>query len=191
MAKNTVKFGIEDLHYALETTDDVYGEWKEWPGAVSLEREPNSEQSNFYADDRIYYVVSVDNGYNYTLTTAMIPEEVEEEVLGDEKDETTGIMAENRDSTVTRIALGYSIKGDVNKRKFVDYGVILSRPTTTAETTTESAEPQTDEISATCTGLRNSPYTRIKTSSTTSEEILGKWWDKVIMPNDYDELQTP
>ena len=189
MAKNRVKFGFEELHYALETSDDVYGEWKEWPGAVSCEREPNSEQSNFYADDMNYYVVSVDNGYNYTLTTAMIPEEVEQEVLGDAVDEETGIMTESRDSTVKRIALGYAIKGDVQKRKFVDYGVILSRPTTSAETTTESAEPQTDEISATCVGLRNKPATRIKTSSTTSEEILNKWWDKVIMPGEYEELK--
>ena len=189
MAKNRVKFGLEELHYAIEQSDDVYGEWQEWPGAVSLEREPNSEQSNFYADDMNYYVVSIDNGYNYTLTTALIPEEVEQEVLGDQVDEETGIMTESRDSTVKRIALGYSIKGDVQKRKFVDYGVILSRPTTSAETTTDTAEPQTDEISATCVGLRNKPATRIKTSSKTSEEILNKWWDKVIMPGEFEDLK--
>ena len=191
MAKNTVKFGLEELHYAIETEDDVYGEWKEWPGAVSMEREPNSEQSNFYADDHTYYVVSVDNGYSCTLTCAMIPEDVEKDVLGDSLDPETGIMVESRDSTIKRIAIGYAIRGDVQKRKFVDYGCILTRPTTTAETTTESAEPQTDEISMTSVGLRNQPYSRIKSSSTTSEEILGKWWDKVIMPNDYDELKTP
>lgn len=190
MAKNTVKFGFEDLHYALETEDDVYGEWKEWPGAVSVEKEANSEQSNFYADDRVYYITSVDQGSSMTLTCAMVPEEVEKEVLGDEQDVTTGIMKESRDSTVKRVALGYAIKGDVNKRLFVEYGCIMTRPNTSAETTQDTAEPQTDEITITSVGLRNKPINRIKTSSTTTEEIKGKWWDKVIMPDEYEELSA-
>lgn len=187
--KNKVKFGLKNLHYAIETETDVYGEVKAWPGAVNLSLELQGDTSAFYADNMVYYQSYANQGYSFELETALIPEEVEKEVFGDETDVETGIMTESRESKTKKIAFAYQIDGDQQNRLFWDYGISLSRPTTEASTTTETQEPHTDTISGVCTGLTNSPHIRIKTSSNTSEEIKGKWFDQVIMPNEYEALK--
>ena len=187
--QNKVKFGLKNLHYAVETETDVYGEVKPWPGAVNMSREVQGDESSFYADNMVYYQSYAYQGYSCELETALIPEDIETAVLGDQIDETTGIMTESRDSKIKKIAIGYQIDGDVHNRFYWDYGCVMSRPTTEASTTSESIEPQTDTVNMTCTGLTNSPITRTKTSSKTSEAIQGKWFNQVVMPNDYESLQ--
>lgn len=186
---NKVKFGLKNCVYAVETDTDTYGEVKQWPGAVNLTRELQGEENNFFADNSVYYTSYNYQGYSGDLESAMVPEEVETEVLGDEKDETTGIMKESRAAKVKRIAFGFQIDGDVQNRRYWNYGVTLSRPNTEASTTTESLEPQTDTISMTVSGLTNSDVVCIKTSSTTPENVYNKFFDQVVMPDQYEELQ--
>ena len=189
MPKNKVKFGLKNIVYAVQSETDVYGEVKPWPGAVNLTRELQGEENAFYADNMVYYSSYNHQGYTGELETALIPEDVETEVYGDSKDETTGIIAESRASKTKPIALGFQIDGDAQNRRHWMYGVTLSRPTTEAGTTTESAEPQTDTVNYTASGLTNSEIVMIKTSSTTPETAYNKFFDQVVMPNDYSSLQ--
>ena len=189
--ENLVKFGLEGCVFVPETARDTYDNENKVniPGAVNLTRERQGEENNFYADDQVYYITSTYQGFTGELEIAMATEEMEQKIWGDELDETTGIMTENRNSKQVRGAFGYKIKGDQNDRYFWNYGVTLSRPNTEASTTQDTAEPQTDTMAISVTGLSDgSGIVGIKTSSKTPEQVYKKWFDKVIMPNEYTEL---
>lgn len=190
--QNKVKFGLSNCVFAPETETDVYSdELIKIPGGVNLTREIQGEENNFYADNMVYYVTRVYQGYTGELEIATVTEEMEQKIFGDEIDETTGIMKESRDSKVVKGAFGFQIDGDEQNRRYWNYGVTISRPNTEASTTTESAEPQTDTCTISVTGLTNSPVVGIKTSSKTPENVYNKFLDKVVMPDEYEELQTP
>lgn len=189
--ENRVKFGLEGCVFVPETERDVYDNENKVtiPGAVGLTRERQGEDSNFYADDGVYYITSTYQGFTGELEIAMATELMEQKIWGDEIDETTGIMTENRNASQVRGAFGYKIKGDQYDRYFWNYGVTLSRPNTEANTIEDTAEPQTDTMTISVTGLSDgSGIVGIKTSSKTPEQVKGKWFDKVIMPNEYSEL---
>ena len=189
--ENLVKFGLEGCVFVPETARDTYDNENKVniPGAVNLTRERQGEENNFYADDQVYYITSTYQGFTGELEIAMATEEMEQKIWGDELDETTGIMTENRNSKQVRGAFGYKIKGDQNDRYFWNYGVTLSRPNTEASTTQDTAEPQTDTMAISVTGLSDgSGIVGIKTSSKTPEQVYKKWFNKVIMPNEYTEL---
>ena len=189
--ENKVKFGLEGCVFVPETETDVYDNENKVviPGAVNLTRERQGEDSNFYADDMTYYITSTYQGFTGELEIAMATELMEQKIWGDAIDETTGIMVENRNSKQARGAFGYKIKGDQHDRYFWNYGVTLSRPNTEASTTQDTAEPQTDTMNISVTGLSDgSGVVGIKTSSKTPEQVYKKWFDKVIMPNEYTEL---
>lgn len=187
--KSKVKFGLKNVVYAIEQETDTYGDVKQWPGAVNITRELQGEENAFYADNMVYYSSYNHQGYTGEFESALIPEDVETEVYGDEIDETTGIIKESRASKTKRIALGFQIDGDADNRRHWMYGVTLSRPNTEAGTTTETAEPQTDTVSYTASGLTNSDVVMIKTSSKTPETAYNKFFEKVVMPDQYTELQ--
>lgn len=192
-AEDKVKFGLEHCVFVPETSTDVYDNENKIniPGAVSLTRERQGEDENFYADDMVYYITSTYQGFTGELEIARATEEMEQKIWGDEIDETTGIMIENRNAKQVKGAFGYRIQGDQQGRYFWNYGVTLSRPNTEANTTEESATPQTDTMTISVTGLSDgSGIVGIKTSSKTPDTVYQKWFDKVIMPNEYEELQA-
>ena len=101
MAKeDKVKFGLEHCVFVPETSTDVYDNENKIniPGAVSLTRERQGEDENFYADDMVYYITSTYQGFTGELEIARATEEMEQKIWGDEIDETTGIMIENRNA---------------------------------------------------------------------------------------------
>ena len=67
MAENKVRYGLKNVHYAVATegTDGAltYTTPVRYPGAVSLTLDPRGETSEFYADDRVYYATTSNNGY--------------------------------------------------------------------------------------------------------------------------------
>ena len=64
MEKNKVKFGLNKVHYAKITSYDeegvpTFAKPVRIPGAVSLSIDAEGEASNFYADDGVYYVITI------------------------------------------------------------------------------------------------------------------------------------
>lgn len=148
MAKNKIKYGLKNAHYALITEVGgviTYGTPKPIPGAVNLVQNPVGDPVVFYADDVEYYQETVNNGYDGTLEMALIPDEFRADVFGDELD-ANGAVIENANAIPKKIALMYEFSGDINKTRHVNYYVSVARPNIDGSTRTAVKEPKTETM---------------------------------------------
>ncbi|MBU5254195.1 phage tail protein [Lysinibacillus capsici] len=184
MAENKVQFGIKNVHYAVVTEGAdgtvTYGTPVPFPGATALNLDPKGEQSDFYADDRVYYTSSTNSGYEGTLTVAALLQQFRVDVLGDELS-TDGVLTENADAKPKKIALLFEFDGDVKATRHALYNVTVSRPGMSGETKTETTEPGTQELSfvaaPTVTGI-----VKRSTTGETEAAIYDGWYSKVFEP---------
>lgn len=183
MAENKVVFGIKNVHYALATegVDGVltYGAPERLPGAVSLNLDAKGTQSDFYADDRVYFTTSTNSGYDGTLTVANLTQAFRTTVLGDVLAD--GILTENSNSKPKTVALLFEFDGDVKAVRHALYNVTLARPGLSGETKTESAEPGTQELSFVAAPDVAGVVKRSTTAETTPE-VYDAWYTSVFAP---------
>lgn len=188
---NKVKFGLKNVHYALVTetvgtsgTTTTYGTPKSWPGAVNLSLDPaGTDDENFDADDVAYYVVQGENqGYTGTFESALVPDDVETEVLGKHTDD-DGVIYEKKDDVRKFIALLFEIDGDEKARRYALYKVLLSRNALTAATkvTNGSNMPQTDTANFTATPRPDDGLVMSKTGTASTTSYEG-WFNAVYVP---------
>lgn len=145
MDKNKVKFGLKNVHYALineevDTSGNVkitFEKPKRIPYAVSLTSNPQGDKVLVHADDVTIYSEEINNGYEGTLVITTHHDNVAIDIFGNEKDEATGMLFESREDKTKAIALLYEFSGDANKIRYVDYNVMLGRPTHSSETNAE------------------------------------------------------
>ncbi len=147
-AKNKVRFGIEQLHVAFLNTDGTYEKPKHVEGTVGLTTTPESQESEFWADNTKYYVTHANNGYTGDLESALIPDDILAKMLGWFFD-THGAMVEDADGKPQPFALLGQVQGDQRNRRFVYYHVTASRPGETKATRTETITPQTQSLGVT------------------------------------------
>lgn len=183
MAK--VKFGLKNVHYAIvtETTDSqtgevtsTYGTVKGWKGAVDLTMDPQGDDTPFYADDGVYYMVSNNNGYSGNLETALIPEDVNTSVLGQTKD-TNGVISETDVDVKKYIALLFEFQMDASGRRYVFYRCNLARPSVSGTTKGENIEVKTETTAITATPRPDDGL--IKAYVDKDAEGYDDWYDAV------------
>ena len=109
MPANKVRFGLKNVHYAVLTetvdpqtgeTTNSYGTVMAWPGAVSMNLEPQGEINNEYADDGVYYTLASNSGYQGDFEYETMPEDFRENVLGETKDNKGVFVEESGKATV-------------------------------------------------------------------------------------------
>lgn len=188
MAENKVRFGLKNVHYAVLTE----GSSNSWatpvavPGAVSLELESNVASSDFYADNVTYYKTFANNGYTGTLEMAKIPEAMLTAIWGVTND--SGVLREKTGVDPKPFALLFEVDGDADEELNVFYRCVpSSKPTAGSQTTTDSAEPQTQsfEFSALplVTGADNQlGLIKSRTGSTATSAIKSAWFTAVNVP---------
>lgn len=179
---NKVNFGLKNVHYApIEEKDGeiTYDTPIRVPGAVSLELTPRGELAEFYADNMLYYSASSNDGYDGTLSIANIPEQFAIDALGEEKDEDDGVLTEKADSKQKDFALMFEFDGDKKATRHVLYKCSANRPTVSGETTTNTKEPQPNELTFISSARETDYAVKTKTTSETSEEIYDNWYDEV------------
>ncbi len=148
---NKVKFGLNNVHYAVVTEaggEVEYGTPKRIPGAVNLTLDAAGESVQFYADDMVYYEENTNDGYTGSLEMALIPDDFRVAVLGDELD-ANGALIENKDAKAKHFALLFEFDGDAKKTRHVLYYVLASRPSVSGSTRTNTKEPQTETMNIT------------------------------------------
>lgn len=147
MAK--VLYGLSNVHYAKlsESVDPVtgvittsFGTVKAWPGAVNLTLDPSGNPIIFSADNSAYYTISNNQGYEGSLETAMIPEDVRVDVVGNKVDK-NGFIVESDKDEIDYFALMFEINTDVNPTRYIFYKVSLSqRPSVASKTVDVSGD---------------------------------------------------
>lgn len=184
MAENKVRFGLKNVHYAVATEDAdgalTYTAPKRYPGAVSLNLDPRGETAEFYADDRVYYATTTNNGYEGTYEAAELPIAFRTDVLGDLLDE-DGILTETSNAKPKKIALMFEFDGDVKSTRHVLYDVTVSRPGTSSSTKTETTEPTTQELSFVASPTIDGVVKR-STTGETPDVVYNAWYTSVFEP---------
>lgn len=154
-----VKYGLKNVHYAVvtETTDSTtgevestYGTVKAWPGAVSLSLDPSGDDTPFYADDGVYYTIGNNSGYSGSFESALIPEDILTDVMGQTKD-SNDVVVETTNDEKKYIALMFEFQMDESARRFLFYRCSIARPSIAGQTKSDSIEVQTETASITAT----------------------------------------
>ena len=154
-----IKYGLKNVHYAVvtETTNSstgevttTYGTVKPWKGAVNLSLDASGEDSPFYADDGVYYMIGNNNGYSGDFESALIPEDVYTAVMGQTKD-INNVYVETDQDVKKFIALMFEFTMDQSARRFVLYRCSLTRPSVASNTKGENIEAQTETVTITVT----------------------------------------
>ena len=180
MANNKVNFGLKNCHYAIctETFNEStgwstsYGTVKAWPGAVNMSLSAEGEDTDFYADDGVYYTGGTNAGYSGTFESAKVPEDVLEDVFGQQRDN-DGLLVEATDDVKKYIAFLFEVDGDSTGTRICLLRCALGRPGIDAETKTNSTEPKTTSVDIKCLPRVDSDhYVKVtadgKTTATTS-----------------------
>lgn len=181
-APNKVQYGLRNVHYApYEELDGeiTYDAPIAIPGAVSLTLTPRGELAEFYADNMIYYSAAANDGYDGTLSIATIPEQFAIDALGEEKDEDDGVLTEKSDARQKDFALMFEFEGDVKATRHVLYRCSANRPTITGETTTNTKEPQPNELTFISSARPVDFAVKTKTTADASEEVYNNWYNEV------------
>ena len=182
-----VKYGLKNCYYALATIGAdgtaTYGSPVRLPGAVSLTMDPAGEQTNFYADDSVYFSVGGANGYTGTLEIAMIPDAFRENCLGEVKQD--GVYIETGVGSSQAFALLFEFQSDENAIKHVLYNVTASRPSITGQTKGETVEVQTDTLNLTASTVFNAALNKDIVKARVADDqaaAYSSWYTTVYQP---------
>ncbi len=178
--ENKVQFSFKNVYYAL-LNDGTKATWETpvpIPGGVDLSLEFEGEINKFYADGVVFYQSPSDSGYSGSATFARIPEQMLKDVWGFEEDETDFVLTEKAGVEPKPFALLFQIDGDKNNQLYCWYNCSATKPSVTAETTTDTKEPTTQELAIAVAPLQDG---RIKASTTakTPSNIRENWFKKV------------
>lgn len=184
MPENKVTFGLRNVHYAPYTVTAGVVTFETpipMPGAVELTTDPRGELTEFYADDMLYYSASNNQGYDGTLTIANIPEQFSIDALGEELDETDGVINEMADGKGKPFALMFEFDGDQKAIRHVMYNCTANRPSVGSATKTNTQEPNTNELTfvASPIEINGRRMVKTKTRSTTPAAVYDAWYSTV------------
>ena len=178
---NKVVFGLKNVHYAVATlaanNSATYATPVAIPGAVNLSMDAQGDSNDFFADDRVYYTSTANNGYEGDLEIAKIPDSFMTDILGYAQDG-HNVLYENADAPTVHFALIFEFNGDVHAKRHVLYNCTASRPAVSGATKEASIEPQTQTISIKATSVYNASTNKnvVKASCTPSEATQYNAW---------------
>lgn len=148
---NKVTYGLSNAHvWPITSTSDegvpTYGTIINLPGATELSLDAEGSSDPFYADDKVYYQGTANNGYSGSITLADLPDEFLETVMLETKDK-NGAHIENSDVEPLEFAIAFEFKGDAAKRRHLFYRCKATRPSVGSSTKEDKVAPNTQELS--------------------------------------------
>ena len=179
--ENKVQFNLKNVHYALFTTEGDAPAWSTpvaVPGAVNLSLEQQGELTKFYADGIVYWQSSSNNGYEGDLEMARFPDQMRQDVWGEELVATDNVLIENANVQPKPFALLFQIDGDKTNNLYCLYNCNATRPSVAGSTTNENKEPKTETCTISAVPLANGNV-KAATTATTTEDVRNNWFKKV------------
>ena len=179
---NKVKFGLKNVHVApFETVEGeiVYETPYRVPGAVEITLDPRGDMIEFFADDMIYYAAPNNQGYDGTLSIALVPDQFAIDCLGEEEDEEDFVLTEKTTGKQKSFAIMFEFDGDVKGTRHVLYNCTANRPTVAGGTKTESTEPNPDELTFVASARQSDYAVKTKTTTKTPLDVYTNWYDAV------------
>lgn len=171
---NKIKYGLRNVKYSkiTDTTGThTYGTVNSLVGAVTLNIAPAGDQTDFYADDSLYFSLAVNQGYTGDLTIANIPEEFYTNILGFTKN-SDGVLIENADAMPSQFALGFEVQGDSDASRFWFYNCSVARPGQDNQTKETGITPATDTLTITMAPRPSDKVVRAKITETDDNKAV-------------------
>jgi phi13 family phage major tail protein len=182
MADNKIIYGLKNAHYSVITEEaegtHTYATPVPLLGSVEISLEPKGEQTDFYADDTLFYTTTSNQGYETTLTIANISNDFKTDVLGEILEATDLVLTETTTARPKKIAFMFEFDGDQKAVRHVLYNCTVSRPTITSATKTEAAEPTPQELILVA-APRYDGVVKRSTTSATPDAVYNAWFNAV------------
>lgn len=154
---NKVEFGISNLHVGTYTENNgtvTLGTPYHQEGARSFSPEEQSEATNFYADNIIYWSGYSGGTFEGDLEVAKFDDAFKTQFLG-YKALKNGGLANVKNATKPNVYIAFEVDGDVEKRRIIMYNCSLGGITREYNTIEENKEPTTETLAVTVTGDNN------------------------------------
>ncbi len=153
---NKVEFGISNLYvgtYSVGTTGTVtMGTPYHQAGAVSFSPEEQSESTNFYADNVVYWSGYSGGSFEGDLEVAKFDDAFKTQFLGYVSKASDGGLAVVKNAVKPNVYIAFQVEGDAESRRVIMYNCSLGGITREYSTIEESKEPVTETISVTVAG---------------------------------------
>lgn len=152
---NKVEFGISNLYvgtYTVATDGTVaMGSPYHQAGAVSFSPDENSDKTDFYADNVIYWSGYSGGTFEGDLEVAKFDDTFKKNFLGYiEKGD--GGLAVVKNAVKPNVWIAFQVEGDAESRRCIMYNCSLGGITREYATIEESKEPATETIAVTVAG---------------------------------------
>lgn len=152
---NKVEFGISDLYvgtYTLTTSNTVVlGTPYHQAGAVSFSPEEQSDKTDFYADNIIYWSGYSGGSFEGDLEVAKFDDKFKTDFLG-YITLSDGGVANVKNAVKPSVYLMFQIAGDQEDRRVIMYNVALGTISREYSTIEESKTPATETLNVTVMG---------------------------------------
>ena len=160
---NKVEFGISQLHVGTYTVDGqgvvTLGTPYHQAGAVSFSPEEQSEKSEFYADNIVYWAGYSGGSFEGDLEVAMFDDAFKTQFLGFVT-LTNGGLANVKNAVKPNVYIAFQVEGDAESRRVIFYNCTLGAIKREFNTIEENKEPTTETLGVTCLGDNASGVTR-------------------------------
>ena len=152
---NKVEFGISNLYvgtYTVATDGTVtMGSPYHQAGAVSFSPDENSDKTDFYADNVIYWSGYSGGTFEGDLEVAKFDDTFKKNFLGYiEKGD--GGLAVVKNAVKPNVWIAFQVEGDAESRRCIMYNCALGGINREYSTIEESKEPATETIAVTVAG---------------------------------------
>ena len=168
---NKVEFGISNLYvgtYTVGTSGTVtMGTPYHQPGAVSFSPEEQSEASNFYADNMVYWSNYSGGTFEGDLEVAKFDDTFKTQFLG-YLQKADGGLALVKNATKPKVFIAFQVEGDAESRRVILYNCSLGGITREYATTEDTTEPATETIAVTVAGDNTSGVSMVSYNKTAS-----------------------
>ena len=194
---NKITYGLSNAHiWPITSTSDAgvptYGTIINLPGATELSLDAEGSSDPFYADDKVYYQGTANNGYSGSITLADLPDAFLETIMRESVD-ANGAHIENSDIEPLEFAIAFEFKGDANKRRHLFYRCKATRPSVGSSTKEDSISPNTQELSF--TAMPRLDNSNVKARAEETDAAYASWYGSAPYEPDatysYTAITTP